>query len=63
MVKPEVAIFQLMADKLGLKPQECVMIDDKPINVEGAKNAGMHAIMFINQDQALDELQNLLGQN
>lgn len=63
MVKPEVAIFRLMAERLCATPSECVMIDDKPINIDGARDAGMQTVMFINPDQAKADLQSLLGQN
>jgi HAD superfamily hydrolase (TIGR01549 family) len=60
MAKPDVAIFELIAKKLGVKPSECVMIDDTPLNVEAAVNAGMQGIQYISLGQARDELNKLL---
>ena len=60
MAKPDLAIFELTAQRLGVEPSECVMIDDTPLNVEAANNAGMQGIRFISIGQARDELNNLL---
>lgn len=43
--KPELAIFLRAADKLGVKPEECVYVGDHPINdVIASKAAGMKGI-------------------
>lgn len=43
--KPDPALFVYTADKLGLKPEECVYVGDHPINdIQGALAAGMKAI-------------------
>jgi len=60
IAKPEVAIFELTAARLGVKPSECVMIDDTPLNIEAATNIGMQGIRFISLDQARRDLNSLL---
>lgn len=60
IVKPDPEIFRLMADKLAIHPNECVMIDDLPRNIEGAKLAGMQGIVYETLDQARAELNRLL---
>ena len=43
--KPDPRLFIYTADKLGLKPEECVYVGDHPINdIKGALDAGMKAI-------------------
>lgn len=43
--KPDPQLFIYTADKLGLKPEECVYVGDHPINdIKGALDAGMKAI-------------------
>lgn len=43
--KPDPALFQYTADKLGLDPGECTYVGDHPVNdIQGALDAGMHAI-------------------
>lgn len=45
--KPAPEIFALCLEKLGLPADEVVFIGDSPVkDVEGAKAAGMHAILF-----------------
>jgi len=63
LVKPDPAIFKLMAEKLGVNTSECVMIDDILINIEGAKRAGMHGIVYTSPDQSQSELISLIEQN
>lgn len=63
IVKPDPKIFKLMADKLGLRPEECVMIDDVANNINGARQAGMHGIVYFSPDQSKNELNRLLELN
>jgi putative hydrolase of the HAD superfamily len=60
LTKPDPEIFAMMADRLGIQPDECIMIDDNPDYCEGARAAGMIAIQFQNLHQAKHELQRLL---
>jgi HAD superfamily hydrolase (TIGR01509 family) len=46
MTKPNIEIYQYAAAQLDLAPEECVMIDDIPFNVEGAEMAGMRGVLF-----------------
>ncbi|MCA9323645.1 HAD family phosphatase [Candidatus Saccharibacteria bacterium] len=48
LVKPDVRIYELAAERLGVDTNDCVFIDDLEKNVEGARNAGMHAIQYSN---------------
>ena len=58
-LKPDPVIFQLLLDKYFLNPEECVMIDDRPENCEGARSVGMKAIEFKSFKQAAAELEKL----
>ena len=58
-LKPDPVIFQLLLDKYFLNAEECVMIDDRPENCEGARSVGMHAIEFKSFKQAAAELEKL----
>lgn len=43
--KPDPQLFIYTAEKLGLKPEECVYVGDHPVNdIQGALSAGMKAI-------------------
>lgn len=61
LVKPAVQLFELTAEKLGLLPEECVMVDDLLKNVDGARRAGMHALLFTNNRQFREDFERLVG--
>ena len=46
LAKPDVRIFHLAAERLGVPASACVFTDDMPNNVEGAREAGMRAFQF-----------------
>ena len=46
MAKPDPAIYRLAAERLGVKPEECVFVDDLLENVEAAESIGMKGIVF-----------------
>lgn len=46
MVKPHPEIYEYAVRQLELLPEECVMIDDLPVNIEGAERVGMIGIVY-----------------
>ena len=44
--KPDPLIYQLALGMTQRAPQECIFIDDRPANLEAAKNLGMGTILF-----------------
>ncbi len=61
IAKPDLSIYLLAAARLGVQPEEAVLIDDLPANVAGARAAGMHAVHFRSPEQAMAELEGLLA--
>ena len=59
MVKPNADIYQCLLNTYQLKAEECVFIDDRPENIEGAKALGMQGIVFYNYEQACKELEQM----
>jgi putative hydrolase of the HAD superfamily len=51
--KPERDIYRLALETTQIPAGECCFVDDRPLNLEGAANLGMHTI----QMQSLDQLQ------
>ncbi|MCR5793290.1 MAG: HAD family phosphatase [Lachnospiraceae bacterium] len=62
MVKPEPEFYQLLIDTYGINPKEAVFVDDRPVNLEGAKKFGIKTILFQSQKQVEEELCEMLGQ-
>jgi beta-phosphoglucomutase family hydrolase len=46
--KPDPQVFQIAAQRLGVAPQDCVVIEDAVAGVAAAKGAGMHCIAVTN---------------
>ncbi len=61
VTKPHPRIFDIAAERLGLEPEDCVMVDDLPENIAGADAAGMHGVVYGNLRDLKKELGKLLG--
>lgn len=48
VAKPDIKIYEHILEKYNLKAEECLFIDDRQDNVEGAEKAGMYAYRFKN---------------
>jgi beta-phosphoglucomutase family hydrolase len=46
--KPSPQIYLLAAEKLGVTPNDCVVIEDAPLGVKAAKTAGMKCLAITN---------------
>ena len=44
--KPEPDLFLLAADRLGVDPRGCVLLEDSPYGVRGGKAAGMTVVGY-----------------
>ena len=54
--KPNPEIYILTCKKLGVKPEECIFIDDLEQNVTGAKNVGMVGFVYKNYQALIRDL-------
>lgn len=61
MRKPDPRIYQHTCALLGVAPEACVYLDDLGINLKPARAMGMATIKVNSVEQALGELQALLG--
>ena len=61
MIKPYADIYKCLMDKYTLKSEECIFIDDREENIQGAINVGMQGIVFQNFIQASSELDRKLA--
>lgn len=58
-VKPESEIYEILLERYQLMPEECVFIDDRPENLETARNLGMETVLFTSYEQAVEALRRL----
>jgi putative hydrolase of the HAD superfamily len=60
--KPEARIYELTLERIGMPAEACLFIDDLQPNIEGAEAAGMNAVHFRDNEQAIAEIRAALGQ-
>jgi putative hydrolase of the HAD superfamily len=59
--KPDTAIYELVCRELGVTPGEAVFLDDLGVNLKPARAMGMTTIKVDDPDQALAELERVVG--
>ena len=53
LLKPDPRIYQTLLDRYHLTPSECVFIDDRAENIQGAQKMGMQGIVYTGMDALL----------
>jgi putative hydrolase of the HAD superfamily len=63
MRKPEHGIYELTVERLGggLRPEDCLFIDDMAVNCEAARELGMAAVQFETTEQAVADIERALA--
>lgn len=56
--KPEETIFRVALEVTQRPPQQCVFIDDRPLNLESPRRLGLNVIHYQNAGQLRSELRN-----
>ena len=59
--KPEAQIYELTLERIGMRAEDCLFIDDLHPNCEGAEALGMSAVHFRDNEQAIGEIRAALG--
>ena len=57
LAKPDPRIYQLLLQRNGLKPEDCLYIDDSEDNIRGARQVGLNVIHYQSSRQLQNELQ------
>ena len=60
VAKPDKLMYETIVQKLGLKYEECLFIDDQPRYCEGARALGIKTIVYENNRQLIDKLRHFL---
>jgi len=50
-IKPHPDIYRVALEKAEAKAEECLFIDDREDNIEGARQQGINSILFMNYNQ------------
>lgn len=61
LVKPQFEIYRRLFEKFSLVPEECLFVDDAPLNIEGGCSCGMPGIVFHNDAQELKQKMQAFG--
>jgi epoxide hydrolase-like predicted phosphatase len=64
MRKPDRAIYELTLERLGgIAPDACLFVDDIEINCDAAGDLGMTAVHFRDNEQAVAEIEAIVGRS
>jgi putative hydrolase of the HAD superfamily len=59
--KPESRIYQLTLERIDMPAEACLFVDDVEVNCEGARKAGMTAVHFQDNEQAIADIRTALS--
>jgi putative hydrolase of the HAD superfamily len=59
--KPEEKFYEIACERLNVKPENCVFLDDLGINLKPARAMGMSTIKVTDPEDAIKELYEILG--
>ena len=51
IAKPDATAYRFVLHKIGVKPNQAIMVDDRALNIRGARRVGMHGIVYKNSRQ------------
>jgi putative hydrolase of the HAD superfamily len=54
--------YHLAPKRLGVKPKECIFIDDKEENLPPAQSIGIKTVLFKNSQQTIKDVLNIINQ-
>jgi HAD superfamily hydrolase (TIGR01509 family) len=60
MSKPDPRIYALTCERLQVEPTQMAFPDDSELCVDGARQAGVHAVLYQDNSQAIRDIENLL---
>lgn len=59
-IKPDPIMYQTIANRLGVSPEECIYIDDQARYAEGATAIGMNGMQYIDAQTTIAKIEELL---
>jgi putative hydrolase of the HAD superfamily len=59
--KRDPSVFDDVLSDLGCTPRQAVFVDDDPGNCERARSRGLTSVLFLNEDQCINDLEATVG--
>jgi putative hydrolase of the HAD superfamily len=59
--KPEAPAYEITVERIGVPFERCLFVDDIRVNIEAARELGMTAVHFRDNEQAIPEIRSALG--
>jgi putative hydrolase of the HAD superfamily len=59
LIKPDTAIFQRTVERIGVRPQEALFVDDREANIEAARQVGLNTVRFESVGQLREDLKEI----
>lgn len=60
LAKPDARIYHLAAERLGVRSEEAIFVDDLQVNIDGARAVGMRGILFQSHEQVIADVRQCL---
>jgi epoxide hydrolase-like predicted phosphatase len=54
--KPDLEFYELVTKEMNVRPQECLFVDDKEVNILPAEKLGMKTVLAKNQEQIVEDV-------
>ena len=59
--KPNAKSYEAVIERLGLKPEECLFVDNRADNITGAQAAGIQVVRDINTSQTVADIKRVVN--
>ena len=59
--KPGPGLYRILLERYGLRADECLFIDDNPVNIAGGEAVGIRGLVFHDAEQVRSDLNKILG--
>lgn len=63
ITKPDPEIFRRLLQRYGLRAEECVFVDDSPVNTAAAAALGMQAFQFVSYAEQYPDIMRFLSEH
>ncbi len=61
LAKPDPKIFKLASERLGVRPEECLFVDDLARYLVGAEEVGMKTMHYRDNEQCIEDFRKMIA--